>query len=305
MRILSLSNCPLDDRSGSGYVALGYARGLRERGHEVELLGPADFEPLHRLRRATGYRQALGMATTSLRRLAASDYDVVEFWGGEAWLALVSLARRRHRRFLLVSHSNGLETHCAERMAAARGTGAVNVRKPWYELDLSRLVAAGFRRADAIVTVADFDRRYALDRGYASPDRVLAIDNPLPDEYLSMETDLERGPVIGYCGSWLPRKGVDLIARDLPPLLREFPSWHLVLAGVGDSFEAARHFPADVLPQIEVAPFAERSNGLRTLYQRFAIAIAPSVYESFGLVAAEEMACGCALVAAPVGFAAG
>lgn len=303
MRILSLSNCPLDESLGSGYVALRYARGLRERGHHVDLLGPDGYEPLRRLRRGISYRQALGMAAATLRR--AGRYDVVEIWGGEAWLAFGLLARRARRPFLLVAHSNGIETHCAEVLRAAERGGRLAPSRRWFQLDQSALFERAFRAADALVTVAEFDRRYALDRGYAPAGRILAVDNPLPDEYLDLPVDFERAPRIGYCGSWIPRKGVDLIEKALPPLLRGFPEWRLVLVGVGDGFRAAERFPADVLPRIEVVPFAERGTRLRDLYQSFGIVMLPSVYESFGLAAAEAMACGAALVATPVGFAAG
>src|SRR6476660_2885500 len=112
MRFLAFSNCPLDDASGSGYVALRYATGLRDRGHEVELHGPADYEVGFALtRRAIRYRQALGMAITSVARLLRAEYDVLEFYGGEAWLALFLLSRWPGRRFLLTAHSNGLEPH--------------------------------------------------------------------------------------------------------------------------------------------------------------------------------------------------
>lgn len=305
LRILSLSNCPLDERTGSGYVALGYARGLRARGHVVELLGPADFEPLRRLGRATGYRQALGMATASLRRLAARSYDVVEFWGGEAWLALALLARAPRRRFLLASHSNGLEPHCSEVMRSAQIAGSLAPSRRWFQLDQSPLSAVGFKAADALVTVGGYDRAHALRRGYLPAARVLAVDNPLPDEYLGLQVDFRRPPVIGYCGSWIPRKGVGLLAAALPLALRALPAWRLALVGVGEGFQAASHFPSDVLPRIDVVPSAERGSRLRDLYQGLSMLILPSVYESFGLAAAEAMACGACLVANPVGFAAG
>lgn len=302
MRILSLSNCPLDESLGSGYVALRYAQGLRERGHTVDLLGPTDYEPLRRLGRGISYRQALGMAVASLRRITDESYDILEFWGGEAWLALGLLARMPGRRFLLVSHSNGLETHCAEIMRAA---GRLAPSRRWYQLDQSSLFERSFKAADALITVADFDRQFALSRGYRPPHRILAIDNPLPAEYLDVPVDFQRPPVIGFCGSWLPRKGAALIESALPPLLRAFPEWRLTLVGVGDTFRPEDHFPADVLSQIEVVPFAERRTRLREIYQSFAIFILPSIYESFGLAAAEAMACGAALVATRVGFADG
>ena len=199
MRVLTLSNCPLDESLGSGYVALRYAQGLRARGHQVEILGPADYEPLHRLRRAIRYRQAFGMAAASLGRLARSDYDVLEYYGGEAWLALAVLARLPGRRFLLVCHSNGLETHCAEALRAAALAGR---QRRWFQADHGALSERAFRDCDAIVTVARYDRDYALRQGYAVPDRVLAIDNPLPESFLGLDVDFARGPVIGYCGSW-------------------------------------------------------------------------------------------------------
>jgi len=302
LRVLTLSNSPLDASLGSGYVILGYADGLRARGHEVDLLGPPDYEPLHGLARGIRYKQALGMAAASVRRVAREAYDVLEFYGGEAWLAISLLTRVPGRRFLVVCHSNGLETHCAQVMRGAEEPVAL---QHWYQVRHEALFAWGFRGADAIVTVAQYDRDYALRRGYKTSRQVIAIDNPLPEAFLGLQVDFERGPVIGYCGSWLPRKGVDLIQRDIPPLLREFPAWRLVLVGVGSGFRAEEHFPADVLPQISVIPYADRETDLRSLYQSFAIAIVPSLYESFGLSAAEAMACGCALVATRVGFSAG
>jgi glycosyltransferase involved in cell wall biosynthesis len=302
MNILTLSNCPLDEALGSGYVVLRYARGLRARGHRVDLRGPADYQPLHRWRRAISYQQAVGMAAESLRRLARAEYDVIEYYGGEAWLAVSALARVPGRRCLLVCHSNGLETHCAEAM---RGIAGTDRRRRWYQLDQGALFARAFRDADAIVTVAEYDRAYALRQGYAAAGRVLAIDNPLPDAYLGVAVDFTRGPVIGYSGTWMQRKAAALIESDLPPLLRAFPAWRLTLVGVGAGFRPERHFPEDVLPRITVVPHADRDTDLRALYQSFAISLLPSHYESFGLAAAEAMACGCALVASRVGFAAG
>lgn len=306
MRILALCNCPLDESLGSGYVALRYAEGLRAAGHRVDLLGPADYEPFHgRLRgRGLSYRQAAGMAAAALRRIRGGGYDLVEICGAQGWLAMLLLLRAPHRRFLVVQRSNGLEMHCEEAMRQAADAGLVP-RRHWFHLSQSRWFEAALRRADGLVTVSAWDRDWALARGYGSPDRLLAIENSLPGSYLGQEVDLERPPVFGYCGSWLPVKGIDLLVRALPPVLRDLPAWRLALVGVGDGFRAADHFPADVVPRIDVVPYAERSTRLREIYHGLAVSILPSVYESFGLAAAEAMACGSALVATRVGFAAG
>ncbi len=300
LRILSISNTPLDPARGSGYVVTGFADGLRARGHTVELLGPPAFELFYGARLGIRYRQALGALLLALRSTRRQPYDVVELWGAENWLAALALVRVPRRNFLVVARSNGLEPHAALRMAElGRAAGT-----RFYQADLSRAFSRGFRAVDALVTVSEFDRQFALSRGYAGG-RVLAIPNPLADAYLGLDFETERGPQIGFVGSWLPIKGIDLIRGTLPGVLREFEAWRLELIGVGDAFRSEAQFPPDVSPRVGARAFADRCLELRELYRQMAILILPSVYEGFGLVATEAMACGVALVATRVGFASG
>ena len=113
MRILTLANTPLRRDLGSGYVILNYAERLRRRGHVVRLIGPPEIDWPRSGRRAIRYRQMAGMFLAAAPD-AIAKYDVVEFYGGESWLAVTRLARRSQRP-LLVAHSNGLEPH-AERL---------------------------------------------------------------------------------------------------------------------------------------------------------------------------------------------
>ena len=300
MKILTLANTPLDPSTGSGYVICGYAERLRALGHSVELLGPPEYEPFHGARRAIRHRQALGMAAACLDRLGTGGYDVVEVYGAEGWLATSLLAGSAGRRYLLVAHSNGIETHCSEVLSAA---GLADRPRLWRP-DPARLSRRAFLRADALVTVSDWDARWAREQGYAPARRILALDNPLPDSYLGQSPDFDRGPEIGFCGAWLPIKGVAVLCREIPEVLRAFPEWRFTLVGVGSRFRPDLYFPEDLLHRISVVPRAERETELRTLYRRFSIVVAPSVYESFGLTTAEAMASGVAIVASPVGFAA-
>jgi glycosyltransferase involved in cell wall biosynthesis len=258
------------------------------------------------LRHARSLRIALGMLRAVWRANRTAAYDVVEFYGGEAWLAIAALARLRARSFLIVSHSNGLEPFCEEQLRRTLGSDTLDGRpRRWYQVQSSSLMAGGFRKADALVTVSEFDLEYARRHHYQPEDRTLAIENPLPTAFLSVPVDFERAPIIAYCGAWIARKGTALIAVDMTRILREFPAWRLRLIGVGDGFRAHEHFPPDVLSRIEIVPFLADKSALLSTYRECAIAIAPSVYESFGMTMAEAMACGCAVVASRTGFAAG
>lgn len=308
MKILSLSNCPLVESQGSGYVIVNFCRGLRDRGHQVDLYGPDAYEPLQFLRgRANSYRQAIGMVGFALQQLARQSYDLVEFYGGEAWLAAQLLSRVPGRRFVLVSHSNGIETNFYETLIQYAELGVLeHPFGRWYQANSTQLFRAAFTRVDGIVTVGHFDRQYALQHHYQDENHVVAIENPLPPEYLALPVTFgDRPPVIGYCGSWIPRKGIDAIKTDLPRLLQDFPDYRLQIIGVGPDFRPEEHFPGSLSDRLEVIPYVEEKQTLKRLYQQMSVLIVPSIYESFGLTIAEAMACGCPVVASRTGFAAG
>jgi glycosyltransferase involved in cell wall biosynthesis len=305
MRMLTLSNCPLDRSTGSGYVVMGFTDGLRYLGWTVDVLGSEAIDPFPGAVRARSWRMTLGMAIHAIRRVLSTTYDVVEFYGGEAWLAVFLLTRWPGRQFIVVSHSNGLEPHCREQLLQSVGADTLDGRpRRWYQLDAHALFASSFRRVDGLVTVSAIDREYAAQHRYQPDHRLLCIDNPLPAELLGQRVSLERRRTVVFCGSWVVRKGTQLVVADMTRLLAEFPDARLKLIGVGSQFRLTEHFPASLHGQIDVIPFLSDRNALRAAYMDCAVLIAPSHYESFGLVIAEAMACGCAVVASRTGFAA-
>lgn len=304
MKLLVLSNCPLDQTSGSGYVVLSFCHGLREQGHEVDLFGPEHYEPFKFLRRGVTYRKALGMFLCASRQLLQEKYDVVEFYGAESWLAVMMLSRLPRRSFLLVSHSNGLEAHSSKLLIQHLGSYSLDGSSPaWHQKLQGPFYEKAFTAVDGIVTVSDFDLDFAKERGYQHESRLLSIDNCLAEEYLNLPVSFQRDPIIGFCGSWLLRKGVSLIEPAMTKILEDFPQCSFKLIGVGDQFQPAERFPTHLLQRIQTIPFVADKDVLRRIYESLAIFIMPSIYESFGLVSAESMACGCALVSTKVGFA--
>jgi glycosyltransferase involved in cell wall biosynthesis len=299
VRILSITNVPQDPSQGSGYVITGYVDGLRERGHAVDVYGPGDWliTDVHRGRR---YLYPLMIAFFGIWHFRPRRYDLIELWGGHSWMLAV-IFKWLAPDLPLVHHSNGIEQHRVQVQENAAVESIQNQR--WFQWDVSPLYDWGLRAADAIVTVSSYDLPFLKERQYVPEDRLFAIDNPLPDFFLDRDVQFDRPKRVGFCGAWSARKAPPVLIEDITEFLRAHPEWTFSVVGVGER-DVKREFPDDVREQLDVIPFLEREK-LVDWYHSLAIFTLPSIYESFGLVMAEAMACGAALVATNVGFAHG
>lgn len=296
MRILSISNDPHNPYQGSGYVITGYINGLRERGHTVDAYGPEEWciWNVHRGRR---YLYPILMALFGIRVYRNGAYDLVELWGAPSWLCAV-LLRLFWPDVRIVHHSNGIEQH---RTSVEQQAHSAALEHRWFQADLSAVYDWGLQASDAIVTVSTYDVPFLEKQGYVSRERICPVSNPLPEAFIGQDVDIERQKRLGFCGSWIPRKGIDLIREDISSFLDEHPGWTFSIVGVGDQ-DVRSKFPEEVRGQIEVIPFLERPD-LIDWYHSLSVFVLPSIYESFGLVIAEAMACGAAVVATNVGLA--
>ncbi len=191
MRLLVISNSPLDEDQGSGYVIVNFCRKLKERGHQVNLVGPDDYDVLRCLRKGRSYRLALGMLLTALKHLGKERYDIVEFYGAESWLAASVLSSLPRRPFMLVSHSNGLETYCNDQLAKYVGAITLDGDQPkWYQINQNRLMDKAFTKVDAVITLSDCDRDYCLKRSYRPAQRIVTVEGALADDYFGQRLQL-------------------------------------------------------------------------------------------------------------------
>lgn len=299
MKILTISNCPLIESQGSGYIIVNCTRGLQRKGHEVDIFEPNDYEPLQFLQgHAKQYRQALGMFFFCLFQINKKKYDIIEFYGAESWLIVLFLSKFKVQHLLILSHSNGLETHAYKVLSKSK---EVLESKKWYQTSLFERC---FKKVDGIVTLSDYDRSYGLRHQYQQEENITTVEPSLLSTFLGLQLNFSRDQVIGYCGTWILRKGTKIIVNDISKILVEFPQCIFKLVGVGNNFKKEEYFPVEVCNRVEVIPFVDSKDQLKTIYQTISIFIMPSIYESFGLVSAEAMACGCALVSNKTGFAA-
>jgi len=306
LRILSISNCPLDPNLGSGRTVLRYSAELRNLGHNVDILAPIHYEIGQRLSRGKKFRQALGAWWTGRRKIGQRNYDVIEYYGDEFWLLASTLSRRRERP-LLVAHTNGLELLAAEcqQSGCREETTLLSQLKQLVTGPVHhRLSEIAFRSADAFVALCKLDVEYVVKHGILPRQQTAVVGPGLDTEFLDRTFDMRRGTRVAFNGSWIGRKGVDYIVSVMTRLLDKLSNLHFDVFGTGgrqDSVLSA--FPDRFRPRIHVhlrlsnAALADALTASRVFFF-------PSRYEGFGMATAEAMARGCAPVVTPTGFGA-
>jgi len=183
---------------------------------------------------------------------------------------------RRLAPDIIHSHSPWL---CAlAGLVAARRTGAplvYEIRDFWEEASVAigkfgrrspQYIAAravdGFliRRAQRVVTISEAQRRHLVERG-VPPDRIAIAGNgvdtdrfsprPQPMELLR-RYGLERNPVVGYIGSFLPYEGLGVLIPAFSRVLSACPAARLMIVGGGEEAEALQRLAetAGVAPAV-------------------------------------------------------
>ena len=301
MRILTITNCPLDPRLGSGTTVIRFTEGLRQLGHEVEVLAPTDYEAWPRARVAKQFRQGLGALRAVRDRLAHRSYDVIEFYGAEFWPAIVDVARSK-KRPLLVAHTNGLELLNYER---ERDYDPPRGMKTAASRAIHRtLFVRSFRHTDAFVALCEADREWVIAHGLYSRS-MTAVVPPAPGDTfqdVAAQTLAAKEDRVCYTGSWTARKGIDHIAAVMNQVLRDNPKVVFDVFGASpDRPLVISAFDAAVRARVVVHPGMDPA-ALAAAIARGKVFFFPSQYEGYGLALLEAMACGLAVVTTPTGL---
>lgn len=201
-------------------------------------------------------------------------------------------------------------------------THSLEPRRPWKAEQLGGGYAVSsfcertaLEAADAVIAVSGAMRDDVLDCYPAiDPDRVVVIHNGVDTEEFTPDPATDTLPELGidpdrpymtFVGRITRQKGIDLL---LSAAERFDPDTQLVLLpSAPDTPEVGEEMRA------RAEALAEQRHGVLWLEQvlprpqliqvltHSAVAICPSVYEPFGLVNVEAMACGTAVVATDVG----
>ena len=200
-------------------------------------------------------------------------------------------------------------------------THSLEPLRPWKReqlrggYDLSNWVeGTALREADAVIAVSEGTRNDVLRVSDARPERVHVIyngiDTALYHPTSNHEALIRYGidpsrPYVLFVGRITRQKGIIHLVRALPAI---DPDVQIVLcAGAPDTPEIAAEMTAVVAEVsarragvIWISDMVERESVIQ-LYSHATVFCCPSIYEPFGIINLEAMACGTPVVASAVG----
>jgi glycosyltransferase involved in cell wall biosynthesis len=265
-----------------------HAEGLRRAGHRVSTFFSEDIaETAHGAipRRAPGLR-----AYSALHeRCAAERPDIlnVHTQSAPAWIAARRLGRVT-ARVVVMSYSAD-ET-------------AIRMRRPWDVLRWTRAAVPArlsFPHADGIWCVNQQDLEYYVSEYAVARERLRLYPHAVGDEFFDSSDYVPRNPrQILFVGTWIVRKGVDVLVGALERVALALPDVQIVLAGTlaGEGVVRSALSPR-LASRVRVLDRANDAE-LRTLYRTSAVLLVPSRREGLPIGMLEAMACGCPPLAA-------
>jgi len=168
------------------------------------------------------------------------------------------------------------------------------------------------KHADAIIACSHFMRNEVIRELGAEAERVVVIANGVEAEaYAGLRQ--QRGELAAFRAQWAGadealifnvgrlvwEKGADLLVEAMPAILREFPGARAVIAGKGSLLPDLQAAIArlGLAAHVHLAGFIDDETR-NQMYAVADVAIFPSRYEPFGIVALEAMAAGTPVVVA-------
>ena len=175
-------------------------------------------------------------------------------------------------------------------------------RRRW----LKRVVAqtdATVRHADLTIVSNDRDAA-ALVRNGADPDRIAVLPLGLTAERLrqfaAVPVGLPERPVVGFVGTFDPRKGMCEFPALVDRVVRRMPGVTFRLLGtaglVRDADGVRRYFPRRLWPRLEIYPQYDPDE-LPALLAGVSVGVFPSRIESFGYGVLEMLAAAVPVIA--------
>jgi glycosyltransferase involved in cell wall biosynthesis len=219
------------------------------------------------------------------------------------WLVARVGAEFKHRhRIPLVATVHATERGRGRGHLSGEYSRAIHGTEWWLTYEAWRVICASQYMADQIkgffATPAD---KIDLVPNGVDASRFQALEGIDLQDFRS-DFAAEDEKIIFYVGRIVEEKGVHVLVEAVPPVLARYEKVKFVVAGTGVILDALRHraWELNVYDRIFFPGFIADEDRDR-LYKVADVAIFPSLYEPFGIVALEAMVARCPVVVSETG----
>lgn len=181
------------------------------------------------------------------------------------------------------------------------------VRHGSYTLDSKKaqLQETLIALSDRIVVASVSEMLVLKERYQLSPERIRLIPNPLHPGFTreKQATDQQQRGRVLFAGRYVEQKGIRYLIEAIPKVIAHNSDAHFVFVGGHgnqQTLDLLHLAQSRFGSKVELKDWLSLDN-LITEYHRSQVVVAPSLYEPFGNVALEAMACGCVVVGTSVG----
>jgi D-inositol-3-phosphate glycosyltransferase len=337
--MLSVHTCPLatlggKETGGMNVYVRELSRQLAERGHRVDIFTrsqdpvvphevpgleigayvhhvPAGPEAPYNKHRLFDYLPEFVEGVQAITKANGIRYDVYHshYWLS-GWVAR-ELQKNQFAPIVQMFHTLG----AMKNLVARRDDDHETARRMRIEREIMHF-------ADRIVAATPNDRQHMIDLYAAPPERIdiippgvdLNLFHPIPQPDAREIIDSKQDHTVLFVGRIDPIKGIDVWFKAMALVVNENPSLRdrvcICLVGgdvdddvIPDSEMARLQSLKDELGIADMVTFLGRRSqeSLPFFYASADVVVMPSLYESFGMVALEAMACGTPVVASDVG----
>jgi glycogen(starch) synthase len=226
------------------------------------------------------------------------QFDIVH---GHDWLVAVAgehLARRFATPLVMTIHATEYGRH--QGWVTEHPRSHIHAIERWIVGRAERVIACSHYMREQLVDVFDRDESdIAVIPNGIDPRDLRQVDD-LAGLRARFAQPQER--LLLLVGRLVYEKGFQLALAALPGLIERLPGLRFIVAGSGPH-EAALRAQADALGLTDRGTFVGwiGDDLLHSLYRIADLCVVPSIYEPFGLVALEAMACGCPCIVADTG----
>ncbi|MCG2796525.1 MAG: glycosyltransferase [Actinomycetia bacterium] len=277
---------------GQGVVSYNLYEGLSSKDDlDITVFSSRENDFINHVRIPVGRHSGLGpllfslKASLKIRKLVKKyKLDLLRIDGGPGG---VFLLRNPGVPVIYVSH----HTYAQQQRYLGRF-----VYKILMKMERRGYTLAGMISADSTTTKTSLVNDYGI-----SPEKVVVISNGVDLSCFKPSEVKEVPNSVLFVGRLCPRKGINLLIESISLVMKEIPDIRLYIIGDGELMAELKRFTSENDLEDNVFFLGEVSQeDLVEWYNKSTVFVLPSLFEGFGLVCLEAMACGTPVIATKV-----